>query len=335
MESGHILIFKNGMDDCEQTGNIHGNSSGFNDFDWYPWMNSSLQGSDLFLTSSKDLPLQLWRSGDRQCVCSWTAKDHLDQVANCLSVAFSPDGQNIISGGLNKLWIFNVNRPGDNATNIFQTVPKKRSKSGQSGIISSLNFRYDNTGVFAAGSFKGTIGIYDSRTSSSCGSVCALSLFDAHSHGVSQIKFLSDGWSVLSTGRRDNCLKKWDLRMIQNNSNHSYEPVMKYSLTERSKTNQRIYFDTSIDGSLYTGSQNRLLEFQIASGELLSIRNDFSDIVSSVSLSKGDSIAISSGSRKFKNATIDSDDSESEIEQEQSISCGSISFFRQNKNKQK
>lgn len=289
-----MLIIRRKLDEYEIFSELSGNLSGFNDFDWYPWMNQSLNGSDLFVTSTKDLPIQLWSSGGGRAVCSWIAKDHLDQVANCLSVSFSPDGQKLISGGNNKLWIFDTNRPGDNSIGNIKTRPNKKNRNGQNGIISCLNFRYDNTGVFAAGSFSGTIGIYDGRKLSSS----AFCIFDAHKHGVSQVKFLNDGWSILTSGRRDKNIKKFDLRMIQSTSVR-HDPVLEYKLEEHRRTNQRIYFDTSFDGNLYTGFQNNLLEFQIASGELLG-KTAFSDIVSSVTLNINEMVAISSGSRKFE-----------------------------------
>ena len=300
MDSGHMTVL-NPNNELECTGKIKGHMSGFNDFDWYPWMNSSLKGSDLFLTSSKDLPIQLWSSSEGKVVCSWTAKDHLDQVANCLSVSFSPDGQKIVSGGQDKIWIFDTNRPGANSVCEFQTIPRKKSKSGLRGLISCLNFRYDDTGVFAAGSFKGSVGVYDSRTLSDRNS-SSFCLFEAHKNGVSQVKFLNDGWSILTAGRRDKTLKKWDLRMIQVN-----DPISEYIVNEPNRTNQRLYFDTTSIGKLFTGSAESLLEFEISSGELLKAIS-LGNTVSSVSIDRSEKFAYSTGCRKFQ---ID-DDSESE-----------------------
>lgn len=290
-------------DEMESTGKLKGHMGGFNDFDWYPWMSSSLKGSDLFLTSSKDLPIQLWTSGEGKVVCSWTAKDHLDQVTNCLSVSFSPDGQKIVTGGQDKIWIFDTNRPGANAVCKFQTIPKKNSKTGQKGLISCLNFRYDDTGVFAAGSFKGTVGIYDIRTLSDkiSNSFC---LFEAHNHGMSQVKFLNDGWSFLTAGRRDKSLKKWDMRMISGSVN---DPITVYNVNDHLRTNQRIYFDISSDGKLFTGSSKSLLEFELSTGELLK-ETEVDNTVSSVSISSK-KLAFSTGHRKF---LIDASESEPE-----------------------
>lgn len=326
MESGKILVMTKNQKTCDYLNKIKGNLSGFNDFDWYPWMSSSLEGSDILVTSSKDLPLQLWSSGEGKVVCSWTAKDHLDQVANCLSVAFSPDGQKVVSGGKGKLWMFDTNRPGDNSIAVFQTTPNKRSKSGQNGIISCLNFRYDNTGLFSAGSFNGTIGIYDSRRIFGNDGGSVLCLFDAHNHGITQVKFLNDGWSILSSGRRDNCLKKWDLRMLQHNTRCN-DPVMEYNLEEYSKTNQRIYFDTSMDGKLYTGSLCNLLEFQIATGEILT-KASFIDIVSSVTLNNDGILAVSSGSRNFDSDFNNTSESDAENECEENRFGGYISLLK-------
>jgi telomerase Cajal body protein 1 len=303
MDSGKMMTIKLML---QSTGEIEGHMGGFNDFDWYPWMSSSLQGSDLFLTSSKDLPIQLWSSGEGKVVCSWTAKDHLDQVANCLSVSFSSDGQKIVSGGQDKIWIFNTNRPGANAVCEFQTIPNKKSKKGQKGLISCLNFRYDDTGVFAAGSFKGSVGIYDSRTLSDRNSSC-ICLFEAHKNGVSQAKFLNDGWSILTAGRRDNSLKKWDLRMTQHG-----DPITKFTVNDYPRSNQRIYFDISSDGKLFTGSSESLFEFQLSTGELIN-ETHIGNTVSSVSSSISKKLAFSTGCRKFQIDDSESEDHESNL----------------------
>lgn len=263
---------------------IKGHLSGFNDFEWYPWMNESLPGSDLFVSVSKDLPLQLWSSGEGKVISSWIAKDHLDQVANCLSVSFSPDGQNVLCGGSDKLWIFDFNRPGNHVISSYSS--ERKSKSGLRGLISNLSFRFDNTGVFAAASFKGTVGIYDYR---SIESPCCV--FNAHRNGASQVKFLADGWSLISAGRRDSSLKKWDLRM-----NSFADPVMEFKMPEMNRTSQRIFFDTLGD-RLITGSSRKLIEFDLESGEIVN-SNDFDTIVSSVS-ARSSSVLISTGARNF------------------------------------
>ena len=260
---------------------IKGHYAGFNDFEWYPWMSESLPGSDLFVSTSKDLPVQLSSSGEGKVVSSWTAKDHLDQVANCLSVTFSPDGQNILCGGLDRMWLFDFNRPGDHVRSEYSI--EKKLKSGFRGLISNLNFRFDNTGVFAAASFKGTVGIFDYR---SIDSPCCV--FSAHRNGTSQVKFLSDGWSLISAGRRDEALKKWDLRM---NS-----LVMEYKLPQSVRSNQRIYFDVS-DKSIITGSNENIVEFDLETGEIVKSTH-MGNVVSSVNVNSNVT-AFSTGTRNF------------------------------------
>lgn len=303
--------------------------SGFNDFDWYPWMNSSTPGSELFITSAKDLPIQLWNSKDGNMICSWTAKDHLDQVANCLSVSFSANGQRIISGGLNKLWLFDSSRPGNSCLNEFSTTPKKRSKKGQNGLISCLNFRFDDTEVFAAGSFKSSVGIYDCREGlSSCGLVSC-----AHRNGVSQVKFLTDGWSFISSGRRDNHIKKWDLRMLSDSS-LTMSPVFEFVKNGISCTNQRIYFDI-ISSELFTGSANKLEKFNISMGDI-SDTLCFGDIVSSVTCNSKyvDLFAISTGSRNFDQFDSDSESRNSNaIKNNVSRNCENKILLLKHKNK--
>ena len=300
MEGGHFLTFKWTGTELELMGKLKGHLSGFNDFDWYPWMNSNLEGSDIFLTSSKDLPLQLWSRNEGKVICSWTAKDHLDQVANCLSVTFSPDGQKVLSGGEGKIWLFETGRPGENSISQYSTSQNKKSITGQKGIISCLNFRFDNTGVFASGSFKGSIGIYDLRSIELKGDVCCV--FKAHKNGVSQVKFLNDGWSIISSGRRDDTLKKWDLRMLQEMDS----PVSEYKSAHYTKTNQRIFFDSDMT-NLYTGFHNSLIKFDLRSGEIID-SSCLGSTVSSVSLdNKCGILAASTGTRRFDLVCSDSE----------------------------
>lgn len=306
MDIGHMISLKltDGRN-LESTCEINSHMSGFNDFDWYPWMNSSLVGSDIFLTSSKDIPIQLWSSSEGKVICTWTAKDHLDQVATCLSVSFSPDGQKVFAGGQDKIWIFDTNRPGTTSICDFQTIASKKSKCGQKGLISCMNFRFDDTGVFAAGSFKGSVGVYDSRTLSDRNS-SAFCLFDAHKNGVSQVKFLNDGWSIITAGRREGTLKKWDLRMMQE-VKATISPVSEYIIKDPIRTNQRIYFDISNDGKLFTGGKNGFFEFETSTGEILNVKNT-GDIVSSVSINKEKILAFSAGCRRFDMDDSDSDE---------------------------
>lgn len=323
MDSGNMIGFKlkDGRN-LEYTSKFNSHMSGFNDFDWYPWMNSSLEGSDLFLTSSKDIPIQLWSSGEGKVICSWTAKDHLDQVANCLSVSFLPDGHKICAGGVDKIWLFDTNRPGSNSICDFQTIQSKKCKSGQRGIISCLNFRFDDTGVFAAGSFKGSVGVYDSRTLSDRNSF-AFCLFDAHRNGVSQVKFLNDGWSIVTAGRRDGTLKKWDLRMMQEVA-ASKIPVTGYTIKEPVRTNQRIYFDILNDGKLIAGGRNSFVEFETSTGEIIN-ETSIGNTVSSVSIGKETILAVSSGCRRFEIEDSDSDESELAKSIKNSVSLFKIS----------
>ena len=285
MESGYMKVSKRTEDGICFQKDIQGHLAGFNDFEWYPWMSEALPGSDLFVTSSKDLPIQLWSSGEGKVISSWTAKDHLDQVANCLSVTFSPDGQSVLCGGLDKLWLFDFNRPGDSVINQYSC--EKKAKSGLRGLVSNLNFRFDNTGVFAAASFKGSVGIYDYR---SIESPCCV--FGAHRNGTCQVKFLKDGWSLISAGRRGASLKKWDLRM-----NSFIDPVMEFKMPEINRTSQRIYFDTVDNNRLMTGSARNLVEFDLGTGEIMNSIN-FDNVVSSVSC-KNDAVLVSTGTRNF------------------------------------
>lgn len=291
MESGALLNFKGlGSGEVEEIRSIPGHFGGFNDFDWYPWMNDEYQGTDLFIAASKDLPIQLWSCSGAAIKGSWFPKDDLDQLSNCSALKFGSDGSKIIAAGDSKLWIFDANRPGADPIHKLNTSSKNLGDERQTGKLSHVTVRKDTSEVFAVGSFNGYVGIYDFRV----GSMNSHGIFKSHDFGVSQAEFLSDGWTIISSGRRDEFIKSWDIRMIKS---YGFNYTKSYHLKSYEPTNQRIYFDISHSRSIVTGSSCELLEFGIDSGKLLSCEN-FDNTISSVSVIN-DEIVISMGTRNF------------------------------------
>lgn len=90
------------------------------------------------------------------------------------------------------------------------TTKTRRSQGGQRGIISTLAFRPDGSGVFAAGSYAGSVGVYDYREPPSS------ILMELHGHtpgsGVTLVRFSPDGQLVFSGARKDGKINCWDLR---------------------------------------------------------------------------------------------------------------------------
>lgn len=252
------------------------------DFDWYPWMQRAQEGSCCFATSGRNAPVILWDalSGCRRA--SYLLMDHLDQMVTGYSCQFSPDGSRLVAGTKASLYIFDLARPGNNPLCIYHTAENKRDREHQTGILSTLEFRKDNTFVLAAGSFDGTTGVYDLRIASSPQFLKRLGRDEKSHLAVSQVKFSSDGWHVYIACRRDPWICKLDLRTGNVVSKFGPRPW---------KSNQRIYFDAVIltDGeeALISGDQDGNILLFREGLPILCVTGQFKSIgkpVSSVSL---------------------------------------------------
>ncbi|KAI8335696.1 WD40-repeat-containing domain protein [Chlamydoabsidia padenii] len=138
--------------------------------------------------------------------------------------------------------VFDINTPGNNTSTKISTTPNRKSRKGQKGIISCLDFNPDSSGMYAAGSYCNSIGLYDERTNDLC-----LKLTGMKGNGVTQVKFSLDGTLLYSASRQSNSILCWDVRQSGN---------ILYELDRKGKTNQRITFDLDPTGSvLITGDQ--------------------------------------------------------------------------------
>lgn len=90
------------------------------------------------------------------------------------------------------------------------TCKTKRSRGGQRGIISTLAFRPDGSGVFAAGSYSGSVGVYDYREPPS--SILMELMGHNPGSGVTLVRFSPDGNLLFSGARKDNTIQCWDMR---------------------------------------------------------------------------------------------------------------------------
>ena len=101
--------------------------------------------------------------------------------------------------------IFDVTRPGRDCE-VRPTCATKKSRDGQRGIISCLAFAPDGSGLYAAGSFSGTTGLYVENQPG------LVSLLGGHRGGVTQASFSHDGVLLLTAARRDDDIVCWDVR---------------------------------------------------------------------------------------------------------------------------
>jgi len=64
--------------------------------------------------------------------CSYQAMDHMDELAAAISLAFTADGTELLTGFENCVRIFNTAQPG-RTCDVLPTTPTRRSKDGQKG----------------------------------------------------------------------------------------------------------------------------------------------------------------------------------------------------------
>ncbi|CAO3678076.1 unnamed protein product [Rhizopus stolonifer] len=272
------------------------------DMDWYPMMNSQDPDTACFITSVRDHPVQLWDMNTATVRASYKVIDHCERYIGPNVISFHPDGTKIYCGYENKIEIFNVHRPGTDSSK-RATVPTRKSKKGQKGIISCLDFSLD--GLYAAGSYSQSIAIYDQANDELCLKLVGFP------GGVTQVKFSKDGNYLFSASRHANSILCWDIRDSAN---------ILYELPRPGKTNQRIHFDFDPTGRhLVTGDEfGNLISYDISSpGEYKCVSSikAHDDIISCAAFNPiYPMIATCSGQRKFV-LPQDSDDEEEEEEE--------------------
>ncbi|ORY89558.1 WD40-repeat-containing domain protein [Syncephalastrum racemosum] len=150
--------------------------------------------------------------------------------------------------------IFDVQRPGELGDKIAMS-PSRKSREGQKGIISCIDFSPDYAGIYAAGSYSQSVGLYDEASNR------LLLKLSGIEGGVTQVRFSLDGSLLFTASRSSNVIRCWDIRETGN---------ILYTLPRAGNTNQRIHFDIDPSGrTLVTGDQDgKLLFYDIATGEI-------------------------------------------------------------------
>ncbi|KAI7827182.1 WD40-repeat-containing domain protein [Gamsiella multidivaricata] len=247
------------------------------DMCWYPGMNSADPATCCVLSSSRDHPIHLWDAYSGELRCSYTVTDHCDVNVAPTALCFNLDGSKIYCGSNNMIEIFDTTRPGRDSLK-RPTVPTRKSRKGQKGVISCLAFNPDHSDLYAAGSYLKTIGLYDARadellmllrdrgspfsssTSNATKTTTTITTNNKETEtgtrrqktdmgGVTQLQFSHDGQYLYSASRQDSWIRCWDIRNTAQ---------VLYRLERPGEvTNQRIGFDVSYDGRwLSTGDMN-------------------------------------------------------------------------------
>ncbi|CAD6582384.1 MAG: hypothetical protein TREMPRED_003271 [Tremellales sp. Tagirdzhanova-0007] len=145
-------------------------------------------------------------------------------------------------GHENAIEVLDFASPGPDASERLKTVSTKREKGGQRGIISALAFSPDYSGLYAAGSFSGTVSLYTEDTGATP---------VQHIDGVAFHPLNPQTMFVAS--RRSNVIQVFDIRDTSRQLSE---------LKKVGASNQRLWFDVDPWGR-YLGSGDETGEISV------------------------------------------------------------------------
>ncbi|CEG36745.1 Guanine nucleotide-binding protein [Plasmopara halstedii] len=259
------------------------------DFEWYPFMSSADPNSCIFVSTSRDQPVHLWDAYTGELRASYRAFDHMDELTSAHSLAFNTTGTKLFAGFDRMIRYFDLSQPSRD----FQARPlskTRRSRDGQRGLISTLDFNPDHSQIYAAGSYAGTTCVYTEDKGEEL-----LTLRDHGGRGITQVKFSPCGRFLFTAARQDAQIHCWDIR-ASNEILHTFNRV--------ADTNLRIEFDLHCGGKyLATGSRSGcVMLYDVMTGALLNENIRLPDCANGVSFFPDPTramLAVSSGQRHY------------------------------------
>jgi telomerase Cajal body protein 1 len=282
----------------------------------------------------RDQPVHLYDAYTGAVRATYRPFNRLDEMESPTSVCFANNGMSVVVGGFRTdrmLQLFDLNRPGRDASVILKLGKTRRSTDGQKGLVSALAVASVESNLLAVGTYSpGSIYLYDLRVQFApvaeiiIDGACVVGhgksarkrkhlVDDAfstaktrwyHSRtrgGVTQVKFTADSQSLLSLSRRSNTVLQWDVRRLS--SSYAFcAGVASYET--RNNTNQRLEFTLDGNEKLYIGGQDRCVRvYDLKQCVLLdTIDCVFGDSVNGVSVHQlaGQTLmATTTGSRHF------------------------------------
>ncbi|KAK4053458.1 hypothetical protein OIV83_001625 [Microbotryomycetes sp. JL201] len=196
----------------------------------------------------KDHPVQLVDGSDCRVRASYPIEDHTERFVAPHSMTFSADGSFLYCGFANAIEVFEINQPGAAGQRIH-TSPSRASRQGQKGIISSLAFRPDGSGLLAAGSLSGTVGLYDTTQADELIKLIKV----RNGKGVTKVHFHPRSHLLFVASRQSSSISVIDLRNF-------LKPVL--HLQRKARANQKFEFDIDTSGTwLLAGDQNGKLNW--------------------------------------------------------------------------
>ncbi|EJD01202.1 WD40 repeat-like protein [Fomitiporia mediterranea MF3/22] len=294
------------------------------DFAWYPGANASNPASYCFLASVRECPVKLLDAADGRLRASYKIIDHRERQVAPHCLAFNSFATHLYCGYEDAIEVFDFQRPGEGTK--IATTPSKKSRDGMKGIVSSIAFCPDYSGLYAASSLASAISLFSETTGED-----PVAYLDGMTAPIMQVKFDSARPHILyASQRRSDEILCWDVR----------EPleVLRRFTRASSSTNQKLLFDIDPAGHwLATGDENGDISiFDLYSEEtepaLKFKAHD--DSIGSVAFNSVDATLLSvSGSRHFNSTPIgspsattssdseDTSESEDDLGQKYYITC--------------
>ncbi|KZV94989.1 WD40 repeat-like protein [Exidia glandulosa HHB12029] len=235
---------------------------------WYPGARTSDAPSYCFVASIRDTPIRLLDGTNGRLRASYKIIDHVERFVAPHSMAFNCTADKLYCGHRDAIEMFDIQYPGEGER--IKTSSSKKSKSGMRGIVSSLAFCPDYSGIYAAGSFTSALWLFAEGQGAQ--PVCRLKgiasaitqvrpMLRRISAHATQVKFNPAYPQLLYAAcRQRNSIYAWDTR----------NPSAPYATYERkSSTNQKLWIDVDASGTwLVTGGTDGSVSFFNLTSEL-------------------------------------------------------------------
>ena len=174
----------------------------------------SPDGKTIVSGGSWDNTIKIWDMQNGECLDTFpsildTLEGH-GHSRRVNSVAISPDGKTIVSGGGGTVKVINsdrktiVNRSDDSTIKLWDIRGCLNTLEGHSNSVNSVAISLDGKTI-VSGSDDSTIKLWDIQSGES------LHALKGHSSGINSVAISSDGKTIVS-GSRDGTIKLWDIQ---------------------------------------------------------------------------------------------------------------------------